>query len=826
MELRFFIPHKLSLFTVLLFVNTISTIAQGTTGANAHGDVTEEYLTTGGNTDWAILYWDSDNKRLQGDNSKSFVFSKENGFTIVSPKNQLCIFNKTSNTTTKLEAAEGVTFWNKEIENFTKRSTKNGDRLALPRPISLSYTENSDYAQCSLLEDNQQYSLLFTSKWNKSEPISATLFYREADEEKSLRFTADSESCSVGENAVLTRIEIIKPKVAQGLRVDKISLNGEVLPFSEDRQDSFSSWETLSAQLEGVTVSNSGQYVFEVSTTKLSDDFYESSSTESFTVDCSPNSSEKNDIHKKGRKLKKGKKSETAGAQNGSPAQHDGLAISIVIAVISCLLSIVLALLALLPLIKRIRSKGESSPTEKTVSRSISTDTDRDKLRRLYEIIKSVIGSPREDQSVSDLLQESINNLKERSKVADALEASSFGKPAEGVSYQDFFNDAAKRMYDYGLIVGDILPKAFPDKPIDIPYRQFFDEHNAKVQKNETELKELKNAILSLFGEPSEGITYTDLLKQRIPQLQAIPKAIGKYFSIEETTYDQLFKNLKDQTVLLRTVEGIVDTEFAGMDENDDCATRLKSGISDLRKKLNAAEKEKQSELTALRTKLDEDHKKEVSNLTSDRDDALSIVDEDLRFFTKKQTVLLKEIASAFDFFTRHIVYGSRFGSYAKDQRIALQSFIDNYKAILADEKAKSIGHFVRESSTLMKRALLDRVSWINAICRLNAYSENDMLCRCLLADGLNVIALHRLYYNIVELAANCGLSMLPYPTLFVETEDESYENDNMDLFISRLYPNYEELVQKSAIVDIIRTGFKTEDEEPVRAIVAYYSKF
>ena len=789
MDNRYFSIPISYIAAILMFQLQVVALAQE--AASTSVDL-ESYIKQDTDRDWAILKWDHNQKTLKGDNQKVFVFnSGQREFTIVTPAQFFCLFCNSDDPNIKIsKGGQGIVILDKEVSKLKneldKKDYPKWSSLGLPRPFTYQQKEGESQVEIDcLLTDEVQYTLKIFNEWVPAEPISICMFYREGQENKKFVFQPGKDSLKIPGTIVLDSIVLNKPAIRQGLRIDAILLDGKSILT---KQDSYSWGGTINVPLNGISSSAEGTNTIEVKFTHLDNSLEEQGET----IPCVILNT-------------------TTVKPDPSPRPHNGTGISAVLFGLSILFSVFMVLFSFIPIKKRASShikNTDQAPksakeNENDVSPENVTQSSDEALRMLYNIIVAEFGKPQGEQRVSEMLQTNIQKLKQTSLIAEQLELSDLPKPDAGVSYKDYFDRIHDKVSKYQVLTNDIIPSIFGVIPPKTPYRSFFQDYVNQANSTTEELTTLKETIKTLLGEPSGDMDAEAQLRQEVTSLQTLPSIINQYFAYAEgTTYDQLFSGVKNRLDSLDTLEKAIEDAF-GLPESDHDYLRLfTTNVTNLRNKISEAENEK--------------GEKE------------KVIKGDYAFFLKRQTDLIKGIKTSYNSCSRYALQGSHFGGYVKEFGKSLLSFAEVVEKMIADKKQESVGAFVDETKHLLIRVISDRTSWINAVCRLHAYSENETIRQHLVQDGIDLRQLDKLYHLTVVFVSNCGISLLPSPPLFTELNDVSeYNSDNKYLPISQLFPDYEDLVKgkDTSIIDIIQIGFIPEGEEPVHTTVAFYSE-
>ena len=151
----------------------------------------------------------------------------------------------------------------------------------------------------------------------------------------------------------------------------------------------------------------------------------------------------------------------------------------------------------------------------------------------------------------------------------------------------------------------------------------------------------------------------------------------------------------------------------------------------------------------------------------------------------------------------------------------SFQSFHDQFQAIM--EKELTIAEMREELAKVFSVHIDYERSWINALCRLHAYSKVEKLAPMFGLYNEYKVDISELYVQFLALASILGFENIHVPELFVEEfHSADAESDNTNLVLPNIYPNYVEALVSSTIYDIHTVGY-TYDGTTRKPKVAYY---
>lgn len=772
----------------------------------------------------AFLEWNCENNLLEGKSENVFVKQvTTNEFIVLSLSNYLFIESVNNASIIKGDLYKGnIRFYNREVNKCDEEAKDKllGQPLStisLPRRLSF----DNEFIECTIRYSDVDYTLkVYHFKRDKREPLNISLDYQDGGNVNSYTLSPKqtegkdflTDTFEFGDEFEPRCIRFQKPNIPNTFWINNVSIDDEPLIKKDDFSWGFSNPQLPNTDKHKITI--------EVAYLDVGDE-------EKVLV-----KEEKVHLMLKSRSVPK----LTIWDKFGKLTIWDKF--GLVLSVLNIIFSVSLVfVLFVSPFLMNRKSRKEKDELSKGINNEDDVSSDASvALKIIYRILSTEFGEQQSGERFSEHVQRSINELKKKGQIADKLAASKLESPTEIDALLVFFNklaDERKEIPDYGSFSRLLTETVFSDIVTPIPdnresFEEFLKNYAEKVRQGKEELGSLKGSIDSLLGNPSGEEGVVPRLERTVRSLQAIPNTLEKYFCLSqgESYDDQFFNNLKEQIESLHRLEHFIEAEFGRPSEGETYPSLLKAKVKELNLAIENAAKTKKKALDTQRNTLNRSHNQKIENLESQLKDTNEIISFDFNFFVKRQKALIREIRTTYDSCSRYVTLVNPFGNEVKSIEKELQSFIDWFEKQFQSEGLNNLRLFLEQSKSKMIDSLSYRLSWLNTIIRLNAYSEHETLRLQLYETGVDLPALHRLHLCVVELASYCGITILPSPSLFFETSDiDEYKNDNKDLVISRLYPEYEDLVKRSAIIDIIQTGFTPDAEETIPTTIYFLSK-
>lgn len=442
-------------------------------------------------------------------------------------------------------------------------------------------------------------------------------------------------------------------------------------------------------------------------------------------------------------------------------------------------------IVALLLMLFSPRKKTRKDPIEKVETKLLPandtgntvSDAEKQKITRFLESFLESINtifeeSPSVNQTYSDFVAAKVKDFKERIQEKD----SRIQELTAQIQTQQGIKSASDNVF------GE------PEPGTD--YESFFQEICNRAAK-------LERVISDLFGNVPPDQTYAQFLTNEVKDLQDIPTTIGKTirFPEEGETYVSVIQETSQE--LKKTHEKLEQCE---------------------QDKIDALQKQKE-EITSSYDGI-------IRNLNDRLDAVVNIAMTDRARYLTGILSILSKIQIQYDRFTKRAKTTGKLGNYAKHIAMPLTSYAESLKAIIKNAKEEeTVSDIINALRPHLLKGLNDHTSWLNVILRLETYSRAEILRRPMLEDGLDLAALSELYFALQGLMNGVGIELQPLPELFADTTDLSdYTRNKTDIIISDFF-EYRDVVQNSAIVDLIKEGYSVTGEEPVKSTITFYPK-
>ena len=331
-----------------------------------------------------------------------------------------------------------------------------------------------------------------------------------------------------------------------------------------------------------------------------------------------------------------------------------------------------------------------------------------------------------------------------------------------------------------------------------------------------------KDVPVKVDGPKTVSKAGDDNIEQKINSLKMTIEGVFGPKPAEETYSMFLARRGGD----LRKLEKAVKEVFGPPNPGESTRTLLIRSTNHLKEEIEQEKRGSVRKLDEQRKHLDDEHTTAINEILEKLQFATASQQVDLKFYRSSQLSLLREMRSCYESCCRYISSGTGFGDYAKRMGLSLMSFTETAEAVYkhAEEKDDT-SVLAGQMSPVIRKALDDHTSWLNALARLEAYARTEVLRKQMLRDGIGLASLSGLFYAAKEFLSNNHYVLNPLPDLFVDTDNlEDYDCDNMDIVISNIF-DYEEFVQDNAVVDIIKAGYSYKNELSTKTTIAYYSK-
>lgn len=800
--------------------------------------VTPDILRQGGGP-WACLTIDTLNNGYKLSNEinedRIIVERVEGKYYIICGADSLFL-DGPSSLKIDLPPESGIALHEKEISSYRRPTSQTN--MTIPRPFVLVRGHNNRHSWVFNLVDKTDNRVLervtVMREW-PSEPPAITLFFNQADNLSLLRdsiLTIPCDSCiyySARQDLVLSKMRIEKVPDARFIKLNSVTINNNPSPLTlykgaatlaNDSEDSYSSMYFAETTTIGQNLGSINS--IKVNYSYLDNELREISQTSEHHIKQVPGGGEDSLIASSG-------------------------------VLLGLMLFFALLLVAIAPsrnkMIAEVRNnesnkvpdipkqsvatqntdatkaKQKTPPTNKRIDDSVKKEFDR-----ILSTIDRVFGPRKNNETYTQFLERKGRQLLSLKYAADAA----FGRPAEGETYESFFSKISKKKDNIDLI--DLLIRQyFGPIPKGMKYPDVFQKIKYKYEDDSRALKKLQNDIRTILGDPEPGQDYSQLVRQRFNELISMPILIDTYFGVgkDGEGYETIIKTKAERLSALEELDRATKEVFGQPNERESSSDLLRRSVQSLKQRLEDEQQSLEDEKRSVRQKLDAQKQELEIEHTKDKDRIL----EKLQSMTASQQVNTRDLCSSqlaildrmrrsYNVCIKYISSGSKVGEYTKHFGISLMSFIESAESIYKnDEEKENTTSLSEKMSPLIQKALNDHTSWLNALSRLEAYARTEVLRKYMLRGGIHLSALTDLYYAVQEFLFNNRYILNTLPELFIDCDNiDDYICDNMDIVISNIF-DYEEEIQDSAIVDIIKIGYSYKDKPVNKTTVAYYSK-